>query len=139
MNSRLNMALRERKGIVYNIESGYTAYSDTGLFNVYFGTDSGNMNKATDLIMKEFKLLREKKLGIMQLTRARRQLMGQIAISAENHEDLMLTIGKSYMLFNKVETVDEIFKKIENIKNTDLLEVANEILSFDKLSKLIYV
>jgi predicted Zn-dependent peptidase len=139
MNSRLNMALRERKGMAYNIESGYTAYSDTGLFNVYFGTDRDNLKKATELIMKEFKLLREKKLGVMQLTRARRQLMGQIAISTENHEDLMLTIGKSYMLFNKVETVDEIFKKIEKIDHTDLLEVANEVLSADQLSKLIYV
>jgi len=139
MNSRLNMALRERKGMAYNIESGYTAYSDTGLFNVYFGTDRDNLKKATDLIMKEFKLLREKKLGVMQLTRARRQLMGQIAISTENHEDMMLTIGKSYMLFNKVETVNEIFKKIEKIDHSDLLEVANEVLSADRLSRLVYI
>jgi len=138
MNSRLNLALREKNGIAYNIESCYTAYSDTGLFNVYFGTDKENLNKAIDLVLKEFKLLREKKLGVLQLKKAQKQLMGQIAISIENHEDLMLTIGKNYMLFNKVEPVAILFRKIEAITQYDLLEVANEVLNTDKLSRLIY-
>ena len=138
MNSRLNMALRERKGMAYNIESGYTAYTDTGLFNVYFGTDHGNLEKATDLVLKEFKLIREKKMGVLQLSKAQTQLMGQIAISTENHEDLMLTIGKSYMLFDRVDTVRTIFKKIEAITPEDLLVVANEILDDNRMSRLVY-
>ena len=138
MNSRLNMALRERKGMAYNIESGYTAYTDTGLFNVYFGTDRENLEKAISLVLKEFKLLREKKLGVLQLSKAQKQLMGQIAISTENREDLMLTIGKSYLLFNKVDTVQTIFKKIEAITPMDLLEVANEVLDESQMSRLVY-
>lgn len=138
MNSRLNMALRERKGMAYNIESGYTAYTDTGLFNVYFGTDHENLEKAINLVLKEFKLLREKKLGILQLSKAQKQLMGQIAISTENREDLMLTIGKSFLLFNKVDTVQTIFRKIEAITPLDLLEVANEILDEKQMSRLVY-
>jgi predicted Zn-dependent peptidase len=138
MNSRLNMALRERKGMAYNIESGYTAYTDTGLFNVYFGTDHENLEKATSLVLKEFKLLRERKLGILQLSKAQKQLMGQIAISTENREDLMLTIGKSYLLFNKVDTVQTIFRKIEAITPSDLMEVANEVLVESQMSRLIY-
>jgi predicted Zn-dependent peptidase len=138
MNSRLNMALRERKGMAYNIESGYTAYTDTGLFNVYFGTDHENLEKAISLVLKEFKLLREKKLGILQFSKAQKQLMGQIAISTENREDLMLTIGKSYLLFNKVDTVQTIFRKIEAITPFDLIDVANEILDESQMSRLIY-
>jgi len=138
MNSRLNMALRERKGMAYNIESGYTAYTDTGLFNVYFGTDHENLEKAINLVLKEFKLLREKKLGVLQLSKAQKQLMGQIAISTENREDLMLTIGKSYLLFNKVDTVQTIFKKIEAITPIDLLEVANMVLDESQMSRLVY-
>jgi len=138
MNSRLNMALRERKGMAYNIESGYTAYTDTGLFNVYFGTDRENLEKAIRLVLKEFKLLREKKLGVLQLRKAQKQLMGQIAISTENREDLMLTIGKSYLLFNKVDTVQTIFRKIEAITPLDLLEVANEVLDENQMSRLVY-
>ncbi|WP_372950837.1 M16 family metallopeptidase [Mariniphaga sp.] len=138
MNSRLNMALRERKGMAYNIESGYTAYTDTGLFNVYFGTDHENLEKAIGLVLKEFKLLREKKLGVLQLSKAQKQLMGQIAISTENREDLMLTIGKSYLLFNKVDTIQTIFRKIEAITPLDLLEVANEVLNESQMSRLVY-
>ena len=138
MNSRLNMALRERKGMAYNIESGYTAYTDTGLFNVYFGTDHENLEKATTLVLKEFRLLREKKLGVLQLSKARKQLMGQIAISAENREDLMLSIGKSYLLFNKVDSIQTIFKKIEAITPFQLMEVSNEVLDVNQMSRLVY-
>jgi predicted Zn-dependent peptidase len=138
MNSRLNLALRERKGMAYNIESGYTAYSDTGLFNVYFGTDKENFDKAYNLVLKEFKLLREKKLGAVQLSKAKKQLIGQIAISTESREDLMLTIGKSYLLYNKVDPLRVIFNKIESISSEELLEVANVILDEKSLSRLVY-
>ena len=139
MNSRLNMALRERKGMAYNVESGYVAYTDTGLFNVYFGTDQINLDKAIGLVLKEFKLIREKKLGAMQLSKAQKQLMGQIAISSENREDLMLTIGKSYLLFNKVDSIPTIFKKIEAITPSDIMDVANEVLDDKMMSRLIYL
>jgi predicted Zn-dependent peptidase len=139
MNSRLNMSLRERKGLAYNIESGYTAYTDTGLFNVYFGTDHCTLEKAIDLVLKEFKLLQEKKLGVLQLSKAQKQLMGQIAISTESHDDLMLSVGKSYLLFNKVDSMPIIFKKIEAITPCDLMEVANEVLNAGQMSRLVYV
>ena len=139
MNSRLNMALRERNGMAYNIESGYTAYSDTGLFNVYFGTEHENLEKAIHIVLKEFKILREKNLGILQLSKAQKQLMGQIAISSENYEDLMLGIGKSYLIFNEVDTIQTILRKIEAVTPFDLIEVANEVLDEKQLSTLVYV
>ncbi len=138
MNSRLNLALRERRGMAYNIESNYTAYSDTGLFNVYFGTDKENFEKAYHLVLKEFKLLRDKKLGEIQLSKAKKQLIGQIAISTESREDLMLSIGKSYLLYNKVDPLQVVFKKIETISADDLLEVANMVLVEKDLSRLVY-
>ena len=138
MNSRLNLALRERKGLAYNIESNYTAYSDTGLFNVYFGTDKENFDMAYDLVLKEFKLIREKKLGAIQLSKAKKQLIGQIAISTESHEDLMLVIGKSYLLYDAVDPLRVVFQKIDAITADDLFEVANEILDENNLSRLIY-
>jgi len=138
MNSRLNLALRERRGMAYNVESSYTAYSDTGLFNVYFGTDKENLEKALSLVQKEFKLLRDKKLGAIQLSKAKKQLVGQIAISTESHEDLMLAIGKSYLLFNKVDPLQIVYNKIEAITTEDLLEVANLTLDKKQMSTLVY-
>lgn len=138
MNSRLNLSLRERRGMAYNVESNYTAYTDTGLFNVYFGTDRGNFEKALALVKKEFKLLRDTRLGSSQLSKAKKQMIGQIAVSTESHDDLMLAIGKSYLLYNKVDSLSEVFRKIEAISVTDLLEVANEILDENRLSLLVY-
>lgn len=139
MNSRLNLALRERKGMAYNIESGYTAYTDTGLFNVYFGTDKENFEKAYSLVKKEFKLLRDTKLGHMQLSKAKKQLIGQIAVSTESHDDLMLAIGKSYLLFDRVDPLRVVFSKIEGITADQLLEVANQVLDEHQLSRLVYL
>ncbi len=138
MNSRLNLTLRERNGIAYNVESSYNAFSDTGQFTVYFGTDSENLDKAIRLVNKEFRLMREKRLGSLQLAKAKKQLMGQIAISSENRDDLMLTLGKSFLLYNKVDSLPEIYRRIEAISDSQLLEIANEILNEDAQSILIY-
>ncbi|MBL7970609.1 MAG: insulinase family protein, partial [Prolixibacteraceae bacterium] len=138
MNSRLNMALRERHGMAYNVESGYTGYFDTGEFSVYFGTDKENLDQALALVNKEFRKMKEVQLGTVQLSRAKKQLIGQLAISTENREDLMLSIGKSYLFFNQVDPLEAIFRKIESIGSRDILEVANEIFDESQNSILIY-
>jgi predicted Zn-dependent peptidase len=138
LNSRLNLLLREKYGYAYHVESNYTAYSDTGMFAVYFGTDKENLEKSTKLVKKEFARLRENKLGVMQLKKAKRQLFGQIAINADSNANLLLAIGKSYLLFNKVDQLDDIRQKIEAITVEDIQEIANEVLNEEKLSMLIY-
>ncbi len=137
-NSRLNLSLRERNGIAYNLESSYTAYTDTGTLTIYFGTDSENLDRALTLIDKEIKLLQHKALGGLQLSKAKKQLIGQLAMSQENHEDLMLAIGKSMLVFNKVESLEDIYRKIGEISALQLMDVANRVLDSRKLSTLIY-
>lgn len=138
MNSRLNMSLRERHGLAYNIEANYTPYADTGVFSIYFGTDKGNLDKCLNLINKEMDLLCTKKLGPGQLTRAKNQMIGQIAISSENNENLMLSIGKSFLLYNRIDSLEELYQKVESITSEQLIEVANEILNKDHLTTLMY-
>ena len=138
MNSRLNMALRERNGMAYNVESSYTGYFDTGEFSVYFGTDKENLDQAIRLVKKEFKKIKEIPMGIVQLSRAKKQLIGQLAISSENREDLMLSIGKSYLFFNRVDSLELIFQKIEKVTNFEIMEIANEIFDDSQSSTLIY-
>jgi len=137
-NSRLNLSLRERNGIAYNLESSYTAYSDTGTLTIYFGTDPENLERALTLIDREIKMLQHKALGDLQLSKARKQLIGQLAMSQENHEDLMLAIGKSMLVFNKVESLEDIYRKITEISPTQLMDVANRVLEPKNLSGLIY-
>lgn len=137
-NSRLNMSLREKNGIAYNIESNFSPYHNTGVFSIYFGTDAENLNRSLRIIHKELNMLRTKKLGDLQMHKAKRQLKGQLTISMENRESLMLSLGKSYLLYNKIDSLETICNKIDSITTSDLLEIANEIFAKDQLSTLIY-
>ncbi len=138
MNSRLSLALREKHGYAYDLESNYTAYSDTGLFNVYFGTEKKNFNKSIKLIDKEFEKLRTKKLGILQLHRAKQQLIGQIAIGRDKNSNFAYYLGRSLLLFNEIDDLNTINDKIQSITSSNILETANEILDKNKISSLIY-
>lgn len=138
MISRLNLALRERRGLSYNIEASYTPYSDTGLFNLYFSTDKNDLGKCLEIIEKEFKTLCSKPMGTVQLKKAKQQISGQLAISYESYESQMLSIGKSYLVYGKVDSIEEMFNKIEAITASELVDIANEILNRDTLSSLIY-
>lgn len=138
MNSRLNLALRERQGLTYNIESNYTAYTDTGIVSIYFGTDRENLDRALSLVHKELEKFRTQKLGSLQMSKGKKQLIGQLAIGHENREELMLTLAKSYLLYNKVDDLKAVQAKIEAITADDIIEIANEIFTPEKLSTLIF-
>ena len=138
LNSRLNMSLREKNGLAYNVESAYNPYCDTGAFSIYFGTDSQNLEKSIRVTLSELTKLRREKLGIVQLSKAKNQIKGYLARGYENHENLMLSLGKSLLVFNRIESMEETCKKIDGITSSDLLEAANEIFDPGKLSMLIY-
>jgi predicted Zn-dependent peptidase len=138
MNSRLNVALRERSGIAYNIESNYTSYSDSGIVSIYFGTDVKNMEKSCHIVLNELKKLRNNRFSDLQLSKAKKQLICQLAISQESKESLSLSLGKSFLYFDKFESLDDICKSLEEITPSMLMEVANEIFEEDSLSLLKY-
>ncbi len=138
MNSRLNLNLREKRGYTYQVESHYTPYSDTGIFQVYFGSDKDKMGKVIRQVQIEFDLLNKKKLGVLQLSRAKRQLIGQIAISSESNESFMLSMAKNILTYNHVHTLNEISQMIESVSPLDILEVANEVLDKNNLTILQY-
>lgn len=138
MNSRLNITLRERNGIAYNLESNYQPFSDTGLFSIYCGTDDALMPKAIDLIHSELKKLREVRLSPTQLHTAQKQLKGQLAISLESHQNEMLAMGKNMLVYGKVDPVEEIYRKIDNITAMDISDLANEFFELSQLSTLIF-
>jgi len=139
LNTRLNLSLRERNGYSYHTESHYSPYSDTGVLSVYFSGDKSKLKQSRKVVIREFSKLREKKLGTLQLSRAKRQLMGQIAISAENNETLMLSMAKSYLVYHKFDDLKEIGKKIDRITADEILEIANDVLDIAKLSSLTYI
>ena len=137
-NSRLNLSLREKSGYAYNVESNYTPYTDTGVFSIYFGSDKANFNKSLELVQRELNRIRTEKLGVLQLFKAKRQLMGQLAIASENSEILMLNTARSVLVYDEIDSLNEVNKVIEGISSSELIEIANEILCENNLSTLIY-
>jgi predicted Zn-dependent peptidase len=138
MNSRLNLALREKHGIAYTVESNLTAYTDTGLASIYFGTDPKHTGKAIRLVHKELSRVCAGKLSTTQLAAAKKQLTGQLAIAGDNKESLFLALGKQFLHHDRYETAAELFKKIEQVTAADILEAANEVFLPNTLSSLIY-
>lgn len=138
MNSRLNMALREKQGYVYSIEADYHAFTDIGLFAVFFGTDVAYLEKSINWVHKELKKLREKPLGTLQLHKAKEQLMGQLAINNEQNQALMLMRAKNLLDTGEIESLDSIFKKIQQITAGELQDVAREMFAEDQLSVLTF-
>jgi predicted Zn-dependent peptidase len=138
MNSRLAMTLRERSGIAYNIESSYVPFCDTGIFTIYFGTSKEMLEKATDLTMKELEKLRIKKLGVIQLETAKKVILGQMALAQESQLNQMLGMGKSWLVMNNYLDFDEISRIIQDLTADQIMETANEMLSPENLSSLIF-
>jgi predicted Zn-dependent peptidase len=138
LNSRLNLSLREKNGLAYNVESNYNPYAGTGVFSIYFGTENQNLERSMNITMKELRILMNKKLGAIQLSKYKKQIKGYLARSYENHESLMLSLGKTLLAYNAIDSFEEISRKIDSISSSDLLEIANEIFDSSKLSTLIY-
>jgi predicted Zn-dependent peptidase len=88
--------------------------------------------------MAELARLRTEKLGIVQLSKAKSQIKGYLARGYENHESLMLSLGKSLLIFNKIEILEDTYKKIDRITSSELMEMANEVFDPARLSTLIY-
>ncbi len=138
MNSRLNVSLRERRGLVYNVESNLISYTNTGVFSIYFGTDPENADTCTRLVYKELKKFRDNKLTSLQLMAAKKQLIGQIGVATDNFENEALGVGKTFLHYNRFESHEALYRRIENLTASHLLEIANEIFAEDNLSSLIY-
>ncbi|MDR0685968.1 MAG: insulinase family protein [Dysgonamonadaceae bacterium] len=138
MNSRLNVELREKRGLVYAVESGLNFYSDCGIFTVYLGCGHKDRERCFELVCRELKKLRENRLTATQFSAAVRQFKGQLGISADQHENFALGVGKRFLRFNGCESLEETYRKIDLVKAEDLLGAANEFLEEEELFSLCY-
>ena len=138
MNARLNLAVREKYGLAYTIDSQYSPYTDTGLFSIYFGTEKKYIDKTTKLVLQELRKLRDLKLNSGQLRSTKEQLKGQLAMSEENNNGFMLMMAKSMLDLGMVESLESIFTRIDNITAEDIQRVASEMFNEEQLNYLIF-
>ena len=135
-NSRLNVNVREKNGLSYNIEASYTPYSDCGMAVIYFSSDHCNRDLCREIIDNEILKLQNTSLTARQLAMAKRQYIAQMTIATEGNEGYMLGIGRSMLVHGEVDTLEEAYKKINAVTASQIMEVANEI--FTNNSTLIY-
>ena len=138
-NSILNSVLREKNGWVYGVECGYTQYSDTGIVAISLGCDKNNLDKCIRAIYKELGKLQEDMLSERKLKAAKKQLLGQMAISGDNGETQCLSMGKGLLAYGKLNTGKETRQMVEGITAEDIREMARTIFAPSNLSKLIYI
>ena len=138
MNSRLNLSLRERNGLVYSAESSMATYTDTGVWCIYFGCDPKDINRCTKLVQKELQKLIEKPLSPKALETAKKQIKGQIGISYDNFESVAQALGKTFLHYNYVRDIEKLFSKIDGLTAEQLQQTATEIFCPENLTTLIY-
>lgn len=137
MNSILNDILREKHGWVYGVESSYTQYSDTGIMAISLGCERENTEKCIDAVRREISKLQDNALTDRKLRAAKKQFLGQIAISSDNGESQCLSMGKSLLAYGKVASAEEIKREIEAVSADMIRDMACRIFAPDRTSCLI--
>lgn len=138
-NSILNYILREKNGWVYGVECGYTQYSDTGMVTISMGCDKHNLEKCLTAIEKEIQKLQENTLSERRLKAAKKQLLGQLAISSDNGETQCLSMGKGLLAYGKIDGDRKTKDMVDAITAEDVREMARTIFAPERLSRLIYI
>jgi predicted Zn-dependent peptidase len=136
MNSRFNVSLREKNGLVYGIEASYVPYIDSGYFGIYFGTEPNKIQKSLSLIEKELKTLREVRFSENQLHVLKNQLKGQLAMAEESNMGFMQMMAKSVLDLGRIDTIDDVFSQIDSVNASTLQDIAQEMFATDHFSSL---
>lgn len=139
LNSRLNLALRERNGLVYSVESSMVNYGDTGLWCVYFGCDPHDVKRCRRLVRRELDKLMQAPLTADRLAKAKRQLQGQLAIASDNREQFAIDFARNYLHQGRERDLGDIMRHIDGLAAADLLRIAQDIFAEDRITTLTYV
>ena len=138
-NSILNNVLREKNGWVYGVECSYTQFADTGMVAISLGCDRSNLEKCLKAIEKEIGKLQNEPLTDRKLKAAKKQLLGQLAISSDNGETQCLSMGKGLLAYGKITGGKETRELIEAISAEDVREMACRIFAPENISRLTYI
>ncbi|MBD1431989.1 insulinase family protein [Sphingobacterium sp. DN00404] len=139
MTSILNLAVREKYGIAYTIESNYTLFTDTGLFTIYLGTDEEKIKRAKKIVFRELDKLKTKEVSESQLQKAKNKFKGQIALAEENRMSMIIAEAKNVMDYDRVITLQEVFEKIDAVSASDLLSISQDVFDDKRLTSLAFI
>lgn len=136
-SSRLFQKVREENGIAYQINTFLNSFFDISTFGVYLSTNEKSIFKAQSLIFEEIEKIKSRKVGDVELDRAKEYLIGNMLMSLESTTNRMLNIAQSMIYFNKIKSVEETIKKIHQVTAADIRELANEFFEAGSLTKVV--
>ncbi|MEM9985202.1 MAG: pitrilysin family protein, partial [Bacteroidota bacterium] len=139
MNSRLNLNIREKYGLTYNISSFFAPFLDTGLWGIYFACEKNNLTRIRRLVSKELRQMREKSLGTVRLSQAKKQLMGQMILGYENLLNQMLTNAKDLLDFDRIIPFAQLLEQIEKVTANEIQSVAQDLFQEESFSRITYL
>ena len=138
MSARLNLALRERCGLVYTVESSMVSYSSAGIWSIYFGCDADDMDECMRLVRAELDRFMSVPLTADELSVAKQQIKGQIGIACDNRENLALDFGKGFLHYGWKKDITALYRDIDAITADEVQAVACDLFPEERLTKLIY-
>ena len=138
MNARLNLILRERRGLVYTVESTMVSYGDTGIWSTYFGCDGHDVNRCLKLVRNELQRFADSPLTETRLRAAKKQIKGQLGVACDNRESFALDFGKSFLHYGWEKDISQLYARIESVTALQIQQVAGELFREDNLSLLVY-
>lgn len=138
LSSRLNLALREKRGLVYSVDSTLTTYTDTGVWAIYFGCDHEDIGKCRRLVKRELQRLCDTPLSDRALNAAKRQITGQIAMSYDGFENVAIGMGKRMLHYGRTQTKDELIARIYALTAEQVWQAAMDVFDPERLTILEY-
>lgn len=138
LSSRLNLALREKRGLVYTVESTLTTYTDTGVWAIYFGCDHHDAEKCKRIVKRELQRLCDAPLSEKALNAAKRQIIGQIALSYDNFESVAIGMGKRMLHYGRTQTKEQFIDRIQALTAEQVWDAAKEVFNPENLTILEY-
>lgn len=137
--AKLNQLLRERHALTYAVEASYVAFADTGMWTIFFSAEHPKIERAMRLIDSELERVSSTKFTDVQLARHKRQFIGQLTLSSENRETMLLAASKSVLLYDKFEANSVVAEQIAALDAERLRTVAEDLFAKEKQSQLIYL
>jgi predicted Zn-dependent peptidase len=134
MSSRLFQTIREERGMAYSIYSDLSPYRDTGTLCVYAGTSAGKALEVVDLILDEFRKLKQEPLSVEELTRAKDQVKGNILMGLESSNARMANLARQEMYFHEFITVDEIIARINDVAVDQVRTMAQRLFDAERIA-----
>ena len=137
MSSRLFQEIREKRGLAYSVYTYTTSYKEEGLFTIYGGINPENYSKVVALLNAEIEKILHQQPSAQEIKNAKEQLKGNFLLGLENTTSIMSYIGKSELLWNTIETFDEVIEKIEKIDDESIEIVKKKIFADGKTAKVV--